>query len=57
MRVFEPNHSLYAEIEFNLDDKGMITGLFAKRSVDADIAKYSSFYNELLIVLEEQYTR
>jgi len=36
LRVYDPKHLLYAEITFNPDEKGMISGLFAKKNTEAD---------------------
>jgi len=39
MRVYNPENNFYAEITFNPDEKGMISNLFAKKTLDADRVK------------------
>jgi len=36
LRVYAPFHNLYAEINFNSDDKGLVGNLFSRKSIEAD---------------------
>ena len=39
MKVYDTTNNLYCELVFNPDEKGVISNLFTKKTIDADRAK------------------